>query len=46
VATGSDYRDAAPVTGISFGAMDEVLRVAVAVAPHVADSQQQHQTSQ
>ncbi len=46
VATGSDYRDAAPVTGISFGGMDEVLRVGVAVALHVPDSQQQDQTSQ
>jgi transglutaminase-like putative cysteine protease len=46
VATGSDYRDAAPVTGISYGAIDEVLRVAVAVAPHAADSQQQDQASQ
>ncbi len=31
VATGSDYRDAAPVTGISFGAADQVLTVGVAV---------------
>jgi len=32
VATGSDYRDAAPITGISFGAAaDEVLTVGVAV---------------
>lgn len=46
VATGSDYRDAAPVTGISFGGMDEVLRVGVAVALHVPDSQQQDQTNQ
>ncbi len=44
VATGSDYRDAAPVTGISFGGMDEVLRVGVAVAPHVPGSQQQSQS--
>ena len=46
VATGSDYRDAAPVTGISFGGMDEVLRVGVAVAPHTPASQQQDQTNQ
>lgn len=46
VATGSDYRDAAPVTGISFGGMDEVLRVGVAVAPHVPGSQQQSQSGQ
>ena len=31
VATGRDYRDAAPVTGISFGATEEALTVAVAV---------------
>lgn len=31
VATGSDYRDAAPVTGISIGACDQVLTVGVAV---------------
>jgi transglutaminase-like putative cysteine protease len=44
VATGSDYRDAAPVTGISFGGMEQVLRVGVAVAPHVAGSQSQSQS--
>lgn len=32
VATGRDYRDAAPVTGISFGAVSELLEVEVAVA--------------
>lgn len=31
VATGRDYRDAAPVTGISFGATEEALTVDVAV---------------
>ncbi|GAA4644386.1 transglutaminase family protein [Pontixanthobacter gangjinensis] len=31
VATGRDYRDAAPITGISFGARSEDLQVAVAV---------------
>ena len=46
VATGSDYRDAAPVTGISFGGMAEVLRFGVAVAPHTPASQQQDQTNQ
>jgi transglutaminase-like putative cysteine protease len=46
VATGSDYRDAAPVTGISFGGMEEVLRVDVAVAPHALASQSQSQTGQ
>ena len=49
VATGSDYRDAAPVTGISFGGTEETLRVDVAVAPHSpgqSQSQSQDQTSQ
>ncbi len=36
VATGRDYRDAAPVTGISFGSSEQVLTVKVAV-------EQQHQ---
>lgn len=31
VATGFDYRDAAPITGISFGATEEALKVDVAV---------------
>jgi transglutaminase-like putative cysteine protease len=31
VATGRDYRDAAPVTGISFGAAMEELQVVLAV---------------
>jgi len=31
VATGRDYRDAAPVTGISFGAGESVLKVSLAV---------------
>ncbi|WP_427964859.1 transglutaminase family protein [Altererythrobacter sp.] len=31
VATGCDYREAAPITGISFGAIEEVLHVNVAV---------------
>ena len=44
VATGSDYRDAAPVTGISFGGTEEVLSVGVAVAPHVPGNQQQSQS--
>ena len=39
VATGHDYRDAAPVTGISFGTADHKLRVEVAV-----EQQQQTQT--
>lgn len=49
VATGSDYREAAPVTGIRLGAAtDETLRVAVAVearAPGAA-AQQQEQANQ
>lgn len=47
VATGSDYRDAAPVTGISFGgATDEVLTVGVAVEakPSAGQSQSQSQS--
>lgn len=45
VATGSDYRDAAPVTGISFGgAAAEVLTVGVAVAGRPADHQQSQST--
>ncbi|WP_108788089.1 transglutaminase domain-containing protein [Erythrobacter sp. Alg231-14] len=39
VATGRDYRDAAPVTGISFGAAEQMLTVDVAV-------EQQHDTQQ
>lgn len=52
LATGSDYRDAAPVTGISLGsAAAEVLTVAVAVeaqpaAPSAAPSGQQQQQDQ
>jgi transglutaminase-like putative cysteine protease len=52
VATGSDYRDAAPVTGISFGsAADEVLTVGVAVEAQSqsqvqSQSQSQSQASQ
>lgn len=49
VGTGSDYREAAPVTGIRLGAAtDETLRVAVAVearAPGAA-TQQQEQANQ
>lgn len=44
VATGSDYRDAAPVTGISFGgSADQVLTVGVAVEAHPLSSQTQSQ---
>jgi len=42
VATGHDYRDAAPVTGISFGTADHLLRVEVAVERQ-QQSQQQSQ---
>jgi transglutaminase-like putative cysteine protease len=47
VATGSDYRDAAPVTGISQGmAADEVLTVGVAVEAHpLGQVQSQAQSS-
>nr|WP_285713131.1 transglutaminase family protein [Erythrobacter sp. COR-2] len=44
VATGSDYRDAAPVTGISIGASDQVLTVGVAVEAQPAQSQSQSQS--
>jgi transglutaminase-like putative cysteine protease len=44
VATGSDYRDAAPVTGISVGTADQVLTVGVAVEAHPLASQSQSQS--
>ena len=37
VATGRDYRDAAPITGISFGAVTEQLSVELAVEQQVAE---------
>ena len=37
VATGRDYADAAPVTGISYGAMSEELHVALAVEQQQAE---------
>ncbi len=37
VATGRDYRDAAPVTGISFGALTEELSVELAVEQQTAE---------
>ncbi len=40
VATGRDYRDAAPITGVSFGAMTEELTVDVTVEQQVAGQQQ------
>lgn len=45
VATGSDYRDAAPITGISVGSSAEVLTVGVAVEAH-SGGQQQDQSTQ
>jgi transglutaminase-like putative cysteine protease len=44
VATGDDYRDAAPVTGISIGAADQVLTVGVAVEARPPASQSQSQS--
>jgi transglutaminase-like putative cysteine protease len=41
VATGRDYADAAPVTGISFGSTSEILTVDVAVEQQQAHQQQQ-----
>ena len=40
VATGRDYRDAAPITGISFGAASENLSVDLAVEQQVGEQQQ------
>jgi transglutaminase-like putative cysteine protease len=37
VATGRDYRDAAPVTGISFGALAQELSVELAVEQQIAE---------
>jgi transglutaminase-like putative cysteine protease len=39
VATGRDYRDAAPITGISFGAQAEDLSVNLAVEQQMVDQQ-------
>ncbi|MDP2131659.1 MAG: transglutaminase family protein [Erythrobacter sp.] len=44
VATGSDYRDAAPITGISIGATAEVLTVGVAVESHPTGQPQDQST--
>ncbi|RJY07971.1 transglutaminase family protein [Aurantiacibacter aquimixticola] len=41
VATGRDYRDAAPITGISFGSQTENLIVNLAVEQQVVEQQQQ-----
>ncbi len=41
VATGRDYKDAAPVTGISFGAATEDLTVDLAVEQQMVDQQQE-----
>ncbi|NQX95533.1 MAG: transglutaminase family protein [Erythrobacter sp.] len=43
VATGRDYRDAAPVTGISFGQSDQLLTVNVSVEEQSGQSQAQSQ---
>ena len=40
VATGRDYRDAAPITGISYGAVTEDLTVDLAVEQQIAGQQQ------
>ncbi|MEL7445556.1 MAG: transglutaminase family protein [Pseudomonadota bacterium] len=40
VATGRDYRDAAPVTGISFGSSEQSLKVDIAVEQQRAGAQQ------
>jgi transglutaminase-like putative cysteine protease len=37
VATGRDYRDAAPVTGISYGSVGQDMRIALAVEQQVVD---------
>jgi len=37
VATGRDYRDAAPVTGISYGAAEQELRVDLAIEQQVVE---------
>jgi transglutaminase-like putative cysteine protease len=37
VATGRDYRDAAPITGLSYGAGETVLNVALAVEQHLSE---------
>jgi transglutaminase-like putative cysteine protease len=43
VATGRDYRDAAPVTGISFGSTEQLLTVSVAVEQQQVQDEQQQQ---
>ena len=43
VATGRDYRDAAPVTGISFGQAEQLLTVNVEVEEQGGPSQNQSQ---
>ena len=39
VATGRDYRDAAPITGIRYGALDETMHVKLAVAQQRMEQQ-------
>mgnify|MGYP000430430842 CR=1 FL=1 len=43
VATGRDYRDAAPVTGISFGSTEQILTVGVEVEQHQEQGQHEQQ---
>ena len=45
VATGRDYRDAAPVTGISFGQAEQMLTVNVEVEEQSGDGQSSTQSS-
>ncbi|MEO0463660.1 MAG: transglutaminase family protein [Pseudomonadota bacterium] len=46
VATGRDYKDAAPITGISFGSLEETLTVDVAVEQQQQQDQGQQQEQQ
>ena len=46
IATGRDYRDAAPITGISFGAVTEDLHVDLAVEQQTAEQMQEQQDRQ
>ncbi|TRD12157.1 transglutaminase family protein [Erythrobacter insulae] len=46
VATGRDYRDAAPITGISFGGSEQILTVDIAVEQQHDDHEQQEQAQQ
>lgn len=46
LATGRDYRDAAPITGISFGAVTEDLSVNLAVEQQAVEQQAEEQQQQ